>query len=149
MTTHHFIKTNFDRCTGCSLCQLACSAYLLGGYNPHRAALSIRHATENLYHFPTVCNHCRNPFCAKVCPVQAISREPATGAMLIDHDACIGCGMCQRYCPIGMVRLDPDHGKAVKCDLCGGDTPRCVDVCPTGALVLVECETSVVSEGAP
>lgn len=149
MPRHHFIKTSFDRCTGCSLCQLACSARLLGGYNPHRAALAIRHRTENLYHFPTVCNHCQNPFCANVCPVAAISRHPDTGAMVVNSGACIGCGMCARYCPIDMIRVDADRGKAVKCDLCGGDTPRCVATCPTGALVLAVCETGAESGGAP
>lgn len=147
MTRRYFIKTNFDVCTGCSLCQLACSAYLLGGYNPHRSALTIRHASENLYHFPAVCNHCRNPFCANVCPVKAISRDSATGAMRVDTEVCVGCGLCERFCPIDMIRVDPDLGKAVKCDLCGGENARCVVACPTGALVQVACEAETEAEG--
>ena len=90
VANHCFIKTNFDLCTGCCLCQLACSMRLLGGYNPHRALLKIEHAGENLYHFPTVCNQCANPYCASVCPVQAIRRDPATGAMVVDHEHMCG-----------------------------------------------------------
>lgn len=135
MTGRRFIKTNFDLCTGCELCQLACSQRLLGGYNPHRALLRITHARENLYHFPTVCNQCANPYCATVCPVDAIQRNAATGAMVVDHDKCVACGLCHRYCPIQMAGVDPDLKKSVKCDLCEGD-PHCVRACPTGALEL-------------
>ena len=133
MPSHPFIKTNFDLCTGCSLCQLACSFRLLGGYNPHRAVLKIAHRSENLYHFPVVCNQCTNAYCATVCPVEAISRAPATGAMVVDHDTCVACNQCHRYCPIQVVGVDPTVKKSIKCDLCGG-SPQCVQICPTGAL---------------
>lgn len=131
-----FIKPNFDLCTGCSLCQLACSARLLGGYNPHRAVLKIEHRSENLYHFPVVCNQCTNAYCANVCPVEAISRAPATGAMVVDHDKCVACNLCHRYCPIHVVGVDATLKKSIKCDLCNGN-PQCVQICPTGALQLV------------
>lgn len=133
------IRTNFDLCTGCSLCQLACSERHLGGYNPHRALLRVTHRQENLYHFPEVCNQCRNPYCATTCPVGAVTRNPETFAMEVEPEACIGCGLCERYCPAGMIRLDPDSKKAVKCDLCEGE-PVCVAACPTGALELVTVE---------
>ncbi len=136
MTEKIFIKTNFDLCTGCSLCQLACSERLLGGYNPHRALLMIRNENENLYHFPVVCNQCANPYCANVCPVGAIKRDAATGAMVVDRETCVGCNLCHRYCPIHVVGVDPELKKSVKCDLCKG-APRCVAACPTGALELI------------
>ncbi|MCP4756971.1 MAG: 4Fe-4S dicluster domain-containing protein [Proteobacteria bacterium] len=131
------IKTNFDLCTGCLICQLECSAWLFGSYNPHRAALNIDHANENLYHFPIVCNHCENTYCATVCPTQAISRNEGTGAIVVDPEKCIGCKneLCSQYCPIKVIHVDPESKKAIKCDLCGG-SPRCVSSCPTGALEL-------------
>ena len=135
MPDHLFIKANFDLCTGCSRCQLACSMRLLGGYNPHRALLKIEHVNENLYHLPTVCNQCSNPYCANVCPVKAIMKDRNTGALVVDHDKCIACNLCHKYCPIGMIAVDPYLKKAVKCDLCDGD-PRCVAACPTGALII-------------
>ena len=135
MAAPFFIKTSFDLCTGCSLCQPACSQRLLGGYNPHRALLRIRHSRENLYHHPVVCNQCTNAYCANVCPVGAIGRHPVTGALEVDPTVCIGCNLCERYCPIGVVGVDPGLKKSVKCDLCQG-APRCVAACPTGALKL-------------
>lgn len=131
-----FIQTRFDLCTGCGICQLACSARLLGGYNPHRAVIRIRHDCENLYHFPVVCNQCDNAYCANVCPVGAIERNPDTGAMVVDRDRCVGCNLCRRYCPIGVVGVDPELKKSVKCDLCGG-SPSCAAACPTGALRVI------------
>lgn len=128
-----FIRTRFDLCSGCGLCQLACSFQLLGGYNPHRALIRITHKSENLYHFPIVCSQCQNPYCANICPVKAIDRHPETGAMIVDHNKCIGCGLCAQYCPTGMVTIDPEIKKSVKCDLCNGN-PACVITCPTGAL---------------
>lgn len=141
MQNRMFIKTSFDLCTGCSLCQLACSERLLGGYNPHRALLRIDHRVENLYHFPSVCNQCANPYCANVCPAGAIARNPDTGAMVIDQKKCISCKLCRRYCPIGIIGADPETGKSVKCDLCNGD-PQCVAACPTGALEFVRIDTA-------
>jgi Fe-S-cluster-containing hydrogenase component 2 len=141
MAVKSFIKTNFDLCTGCGICQLACSLRLLGGYNPHRALLKITHCQENLYHHPVVCNQCRNAYCANVCPVKAIQRNPATGALEVDHDTCVGCNLCRRYCPVGVVGVDPELKRSVKCDLCQGD-PSCVVACPTGALELAAIEAA-------
>ncbi|MEJ2641288.1 MAG: 4Fe-4S dicluster domain-containing protein [Desulfosarcinaceae bacterium] len=135
MAARRFIKTNFDLCTGCGICTLVCSQRLLGGYNPHRALLKITHSHENLYHYPVVCNQCENAYCANVCPVGAIDRNPTTYAMEVDPAVCVGCNLCGRYCPIGVVGVDPDLKKSVKCDLCQGE-PRCVAACPTGALEL-------------
>ena len=130
-----YIHTHFDRCTGCSICQLVCSMDLINGYNPGRARLAILHKNENLYHFPVVCNQCENAYCMNVCPAGAITRHE-TGIVCVDEKRCIGCGMCVQYCPIDMVQLDADSQKAVKCELCHGN-PLCVEACPTHALELV------------
>ena len=131
-----YLVGHFDRCTGCSLCQLACSERLHGGYNPHRSVLRIRSERENLYHLPVVCHQCSNPFCLNACPVQAIRVDEATGAKKVDREKCIGCGTCVRYCPLGVIFIDPESGKSCKCDLCDGE-PKCVGACPTGALEMI------------
>lgn len=142
-----FIKTNFDLCTGCGICQLACSMALsmtwttneketgttsCSGYNPRLSRLRIIHTRENLYHKPVVCNHCENAYCMNVCPAKAYERD-ANGIVKIITEKCVGCGLCVEYCPEGLIYLDPERKKAVKCDLCNGD-PVCIEACPTGAL---------------
>ena len=129
------IHSHFDKCTGCSICQLVCSMDLLNGYNPRRARLTIVHKNENLYHFPVLCNQCENAYCMNVCPAGAITRTD-TGIVCVNEKRCIECGLCVQYCPIDMIQLDPDSQKAVKCEFCHG-TPLCVEACPTGALELV------------
>jgi len=134
MTEKKFIKTNFDLCTGCLICQLACSFAKEGGYNPDFARLDIIMSKENLYHHPVVCRHCENPYCMHVCPVKAIYKDE-NGYVLIDEEKCIGCGLCETYCPENMSKMNKKAKKAFKCDFCGGD-PECVKACPTGAIEL-------------
>lgn len=139
-----FIHINFDKCTGCSICQLVCSFDLFKGYNPRLARLVIENKKEALYHLPRVCNQCENAYCMKVCPVKAIYRSDK-GIVCIDQGLCIGCGLCASYCPIGMVFKNPETGKSYKCELCNGD-PLCVAACPTGALELVQRESLPTEE---
>ncbi|SDB42358.1 Fe-S-cluster-containing dehydrogenase component [Desulfonatronum thiosulfatophilum] len=140
-----FIRTHFDACTGCQLCQAACSNQKFGGYNPRKSMLSIRRMWENMVHIPVVCEQCANPMCLRACPVKAISRDEQTGAVVIDRETCISCGLCSRYCPLEMIHVDPESGKAFKCDLCGG-RPQCVSACPVGALELVSATDSQEEE---
>lgn len=70
-----------------------------------------------------------------VCPAKAITRSDQ-GVVVIDNDRCIGCGLCAQYCPIDMIRINPEIKKAYKCELCQGN-PLCIEACPTGALELV------------
>ena len=141
---HNLIHTNFDKCTGCSICQLACSMNFFGGYNPRLSRLIILKKKESLYHFPIVCNQCENAYCMNVCPAKAIKRN-AEGIVVIDPDTCMACGLCSEYCPIGVVGLDPETGKAFKCELCQG-TPLCIEVCPTGALEFVRRDEGKIDE---
>lgn len=123
---------HFDRCTGCAICQLACSARVGEGYNARLARLRLEFGTQGLYVQPVVCDQCRNAFCARVCSQGAIVREENTSALVVDAGLCTGCGECVEACPLGVIQLIGD-ARADKCDLCAGD-PQCVRFCPAGAL---------------
>ncbi len=130
-----YLVGHFDKCTGCVICQLACSAREHKGYNPRLGNLDIQMSDDGLVHFPTVCHQYENAFCERVCPVLAISRSKKTGALIVDKDLCNGCGLCVDACPIGMIWMV--EKKAQKCDLCDGE-PECVSLCPVGALERIE-----------
>lgn len=124
------IHCNFDLCTGCAICQMACAQVKTGGTNPRSALLEIK--KEGLIYRPEVCAQCQNAFCLQVCSFEAIYRNDEN-RVLIDAAKCTGCGLCVEACQINMVSLDQRYKKAIKCDLCGGN-PACVEFCPTGAL---------------
>ena len=123
---------NYEKCIGCRLCELACSAEKEKVYNPAKAR--IRSERIGLPEQITIayCHHCDEPACFQ-CPVDAMSRDQA-GVVRIDEEECIGCGQCVDNCPATAVFWKLEEGeKAVKCDLCDGN-PKCVEVCSRDAL---------------
>ncbi|MEO5338595.1 MAG: hydrogenase 2 operon protein HybA [Magnetospirillum sp. WYHS-4] len=86
------------------------------------------------------CLHCADPSCVSACPVSAMRKDPKTGIVSYDANACIGCRYCVYSCPFGIPRFDYSSptGKIGKCEFCrhlqaDGKTPACCHVCPTGA----------------
>lgn len=69
----------------------------------------------------------------KACDTGALVRNVETGAIEVNADRCIGCGLCEIACPFGHMHFNLQTGKSEKCDLCGGD-PACARFCPHGAL---------------
>jgi Fe-S-cluster-containing dehydrogenase component/CRP-like cAMP-binding protein len=141
---------DLERCTRCDDCVRAC-AQSHGG-NPR----FIRHGPIQAGHMiANACMHCIDPVCMIGCPTGAISREPATGYVVINDPTCIGCATCATNCPYDNIRMvhsrsadgsfyldahNVAHQKATKCDLCvtqvGG--PACQRACPHDALHRVD-----------
>ena len=82
--------------------------------------------------------HCDEPPCVDVCPSQATYKRPADGIVVVDQQACIGCGLCLPACPYHARYLNPETGKADKCSAClqrveQGEAPACVATCLGGS----------------
>ena len=128
------LRFDHSLCTGCKLCQLACSASHEGVFNPEKARLKIIHEyTDTGIHISSKhCIFCKK--CEEVCPANAISNNGSW--MIVDHEICTGCGTCVKNCPTEVIYLN-ESKKSVICDLCGGD-PKCVEWCPKNAISFKE-----------
>ncbi len=139
------LMVNFEKCTGCRLCELVCSAKKEGVSNPTRSRLKIeKWEWEGLY-VPMVCQQCEDAPCKAVCPVKAISRDEALGRLVVDYQLCIGCRACVAVCPFGAMNFDAVGKKVIKCDLCDGE-PTCVSFCDVKAIDYVEAHQASVSK---
>lgn len=119
-----------DLCTGCRLCELACSFAYNKTFSPQRSAIRLIAIEPGGVRVPIFCTQCR--LCIASCPVNALKIGKA-GAVIVDKEKCNGSALCVVACPYGAVFIDPKINKALKCNLCGGD-PLCVKYCPPGAL---------------
>jgi len=136
----HFDMT---QCIGCKCCVVACNEQngnpadinwrrvgeIEGGWYPdtHRLYLSMG------------CNHCLEPSCLIGCPVEAYTKDAATGIVQHSADTCIGCQYCTWNCSYGVPQYNPERGVVGKCDMCygrltDGREPACVNACPEGAI---------------
>ena len=84
------------------------------------------------------CMHCTQAACVELCPSNAAQKNEF-GFTEIDPKRCIGCGVCEKFCPFEVPRVDEETNKAKKCWFCldrvsNGLEPACVKTCPTGAL---------------
>ena len=140
-----YIQARWDLCTGCGLCEAACSMYHYGVINPELSRIRIyRYLTPLPKSVQNVCVHCRQEEreCEKACPQSppVIHYDEEAMHMVVDAERCLGssCGLCRDACPAEVPTFfSPEHDHAMICDLCdreGERRPQCVDVCPYYAL---------------
>jgi sulfite dehydrogenase (quinone) subunit SoeB len=155
---------DLDTCVGCQACVTACKGWNDQGYGaplsdtdpygaePAGTFLNRVHSYEvqpadgaaQIINFPRSCLHCQDAPCVTVCPTGASYKRAEDGIVLVNEDACIGCGLCAWACPYGARELDPTAGVMKKCTLCvdriyneklpeEDREPACVRTCPTNA----------------
>lgn len=130
---------DYQKCTGCRLCELVCAVFHDGISNPARSRIKVmKWEAEGLY-IPMSCQQCQDAPCMNVCPVKAISRDEELGRIVVDYDVCIGCRACVAVCPFGAMSFNIKDKQVFKCDLCDGD-PQCVRFCEVKAIDFLEMD---------
>jgi len=132
-----------ERCIGCKLCEVVCSVKKERVSDPSRSRIHVLLWEREKGALPVFCQHCEEPLCTLVCPVNAIKREESTGLIITDRELCVGCEGCVSVCPLLGAGFDGLEKKALRCDLCQGD-PACVKYCPAGAIRYVESDQSQI-----
>lgn len=144
-----------SKCSGCHNCFLACrDEYYENDYPSYSAAqpldgqfwMQIKEIERGSYprpklaYIPTPCMHCEEAPCMDAAKNGAVYRRD-DGIVLIDPDKAKGQEAITAACPYRVIFWNTDTQTPQKCTLCahrldeGERMPRCVESCPTGALV--------------
>lgn len=134
---------DISRCIDCRACLVACSVENKVPVDHTRIWV---HDLKVQGEFPLLsrtfvpynCMHCEHPPCTEVCVSRATFKDPQTGLVLVDQEACIGCGYCVDACPYSARYLDKKRGVVDKCNGCIqrveiGLQPACVATCLGGS----------------
>ncbi|MCX6052670.1 MAG: dimethyl sulfoxide reductase anchor subunit [Campylobacterales bacterium] len=140
-------RFHFDAtaCVGCRCCEVACNEQ-----NNNPADIKWRRVGEMqggiFPHFSQLfnsmgCNHCIDPACLIGCPTESYIKIAETGIVIHDDETCIGCQYCTWNCPYGVPTYHAERKIVTKCHMCHerldvGQTPACVQACPSGAIMI-------------
>ena len=152
-------RFHFDAtaCIGCRCCEVACNEQ-----NNNPADVKWRRVGESEGGvFPEVsqlfnsmsCNHCIDPACLIGCPTNSYIKIESTGIVIHDDPSCIGCQYCTWNCPYGVPTFHEERHIVTKCHMCHerldiGQSPACVQACPSGAIEIEVFKPKEWLEGA-
>ena len=143
------------KCCGCFDCQLACKDEHCGneypGYSvpqPMSGHFWMKVSEKETGTYPKVkvsftpltCMHCKDAPCIQVAKNGAVYRRP-DGIVMIDPVKARGQKEIVSACPYRVIYWNEEQNVPQKCTFCahlldqGWKEPRCVELCPTGALV--------------
>jgi molybdopterin-containing oxidoreductase family iron-sulfur binding subunit len=166
---------DLSKCRNARKCIEACQgAHHLRPYEYHLNTLIMQESVNTApYYMPKPCQHCDNPPCVAVCPVDATFKRQ-DGIVLIDNARCIGCRFCVAACPYSArmfhweeplvveadkgleynieLNLPQKKGTISKClfsadRLREGKLPYCVSACPNGVYYFGDENQDAVTNG--
>ncbi|MHA1665303.1 MAG: 4Fe-4S dicluster domain-containing protein [Candidatus Njordarchaeales archaeon] len=114
-------------CTGCRLCEVACSITKENTIWPEASRIRILEFFPGV-DVPFLCAQCDDYPCVDACPTNALSVDEKTGTVIVDESKCILCSACIEACPSHVPRILDEKKAVIICDLCGGQ-PACVEIC--------------------
>ena len=131
------IKLVPNKCVGCKLCVLNCSFSKFRVYSHDIANIHVVTIEDVADSTPYMCVQCDERSCINACPVSALSLNETNGAIAVDRDVCILCGICAKACVHNGIRVIKYEGEEILavCDLCDGQEPRCADACRENAIL--------------
>lgn len=163
------------KCKNERACMRSCqSAHQLKPEQHHINVLEMNDPDNGLtYYMPKTCQHCDNPPCVTVCPVDATFKRQ-DGIVLIDNERCIGCRFCIAACPYSArtfnwtepkdaekykdvpynmeLNVPQKKGTVTKCAFSAdqvreGKLPYCVSACPNGVYYFGDSNEDLVTNG--
>jgi len=166
---------DLSKCRNARKCMSACNnAHHLNPDQHHINVLKMQETKETPpYYMPKPCQHCDNPPCVSVCPVDATFKRQ-DGIVLIDNERCIGCRFCIAACPYSArifnwaepIKSLEDEGQTYNVELnvpqrkgtvskClfsadrlrEGKLPYCVSACPNGVYYFGDENEDTVTNG--
>ncbi len=166
---------DLSKCRNARKCMSACQhAHQLKPEQHHINVLRMDRAGDTSPFFmPKPCQHCENPSCTKVCPVDATFKRK-DGIVLIDNERCIGCRFCIAACPYSArifnwadpkdkekyedveynieLNVPQKKGTVSKCvfsanRLREGKLPYCASACPNGVYWFGDANEDAVTNG--
>jgi len=169
------LVVDLAHCRNARRCILACQeAHQLRPEQYHVNTLQMQDTPNTApYHMPKHCQHCDNPPCVSVCPVDATYKRQ-DGIVLIDNIRCIGCRFCMAACPYSArilqwteprdasryadlpynveLNVPQKLGTISKClfsadRLREGKLPYCVSACPNGVYYFGDENEDAVTNG--
>ena len=111
------------KCKNALKCTSACNKHhYITGENAWLKVYKMQESKDTApYWMPTTCQHCDQPACVTVCPVDATFKR-RDGIVLIDNTVCIGCRFCMAACPYSTRVFnwgEPKQREALDIEACG------------------------------
>lgn len=154
------------KCIDCNNCFLACKDEFVDNDFPPYSIAQVKHIhrwinimRKERGRFPTIdvaflpipCQHCDNARCIQNSSNGAVYKTD-DGIVIIDPQKAKGQKDIVDSCPYGAVWWNEEKNVAQKCTMCahlladGWKEPRCVTVCPTGAMRVINTDDATMNQ---